>query len=368
MADVFVLGGTGRTGRAVADTLARVGLTPVLVGRDRDRLQAAAGDGGYPTLVASGPDAMAAAVRTAGPSVVVNTVGPFTRTAAMLVDSCLVAGSDYVDIANDLAAVLQLLARHGEAARAGRTLVTGAGFGVTATESVVARLCSGPRPLNRPPRHVRVDMIPSLELQAGRLGDASAGTIMEGLPGVPGGRRFQGRRIADGRLVTARLGGASRAFSTPDGDRVSTALMPLGELVAAQRASGAPFVDAASSEAPSGAVARTVLPAATGLLALEPLRRLAERRLAAVTFSARPAPRTSSWGHAKISWEDGTATEGWLRLPEAQAATVALCAETARRLASGEGRPGAYTPAALFGPDLATSVGGQYIDVRTTTP
>jgi hypothetical protein len=45
-------------------------------------------------------------------------------------------------------------------ADAGRTVVTGAGFGVTATESVVVKLCQG-RPA---PAIVRVDMIPSLAL------------------------------------------------------------------------------------------------------------------------------------------------------------------------------------------------------------
>lgn len=59
---------------------------------------------------------------------------------------------------------------------------------------------------------------------------------------------------------------------------------------------------------------------------------------------------------------DGTTAEGWLRLPEAQTTTVAVCAETARRLARGEGRPGAHTPAALFGPDLVTSTGGEFVD------
>ena len=362
MVDVLVLGGTGRTGRAVADALAQDGLQPVLVGRDEDRLRAAARDRGHRILVASGAEAMAAAIRTAGPAVVVNTVGPFTGTAGPVVDACLAAGSDYVDIANDLAAVSQLLARHAEAERAGRTLVTGAGFGVTATESVVVRLCHDGARAGRQARRVRVDMVPSLALQAGRLGDALAGTIVEGLPRVPGGRRFQGRRFADGRLVAAPIGGAPRTLVTPDGDRVSTALMPLGELLAAQRASDAPFVESASSEAPTGTLVRIVLPLATSLLAVAPLRRFAARRLAAVRFSARSAPRASSWGHAHVTWQDGTTTEGWLRLPEAQAATVAVCAETAHRLARGEARPGAHTPAALFGPDLVTSIGGEFVD------
>lgn len=357
MVEVWVLGGTGRTGRSVADDLAAGGIEPVLVGRDAARLQDAARAGGHRVVLAPTVPAMAAAIAEARPAVVLNTVGPFTTTASVVVDACLAAGSDYVDLANDMAAVPALLARSADAERAGRTLVTGAGFGVTATESVVTWLCDGSRAAQR----VRVDMVPSLALEAGRLGEALAGTIVEGLPGVPGGGRFAGRRIADGRLVPARIGGAARVLTTPDGDRVAPALMPLGELVAAQRASAAPFVDAASSEVPAGRLVRAVLPVASRLLAVGPLRRFAARRLAAVRFAARPAPRAHSWGHAVVTWSDSTTTEGWLRLPEAQAATVAIAAEVVRRLVHGQGRPGAFTPAALFGAELVTSLGYTYI-------
>ena len=359
MVEVFVLGGSGRTGHAVADVLGEDGLSPTLVGRDRGRLAAAASTRGHRTLVAASPAEMAAAIRSARPRVVVNTVGHFATTAGAFVDACLESGSEYVDLANDMAAVPRLLSRGDDAQRAGRTLVTGAGFGVTATESILTWLCRGRSTAQR----VRVDMIPSLELHAGALGESLAETLVGGLPDVPGGGRFQGRRIADGRLVAAPIGGLPRPLVTPDGDHVSTGLMPLGELVAAQRASGAAFVEAASSEVPSGRLIRAVMPVATGLLAIGPLRRFVARRLAAVRFQDRLAPRQHSWGHAEVLWADGTRAEGWLRLPEAQAATVAIAAETARRLAYGEGRPGAFTPAALFGAELATSIGGRLTEV-----
>ena len=359
MAEVWVLGGTGRTGRGVAAALARDGVEPVLVGRDAQRLEAVADPEGWRSLTLDGVDAMAAAVRAEAPAVVLSTVGPFTRSGPRLVEACLAASSHYVDLANDLAAVPAVLARAADAARAGCTLVTGAGFGVAATESVVVRLCDG----TRRAASVRTTMLPSLELDGGRVGDALAGTVLDGLPGVPGGGRFGGRRVRDGRLSPAPIGGEVRELVTPEGDRVRAGLMPLGELVAAQRASGATSVDCASSEAPSGRV-RTALRLGSGLLAVGPVRRLAARRLAALRFPARPAPRAHSWGHAAVTWEDGTTSEGWLRLPEAQAATVAVAAEVCRRLATGEGRPGAFTPVALFGSGLATSVGGTYVDVR----
>lgn len=355
--EVWILGGTGRSARAIAAELVSRGVTPVLVGRDAARLtEAATRAGRGRTVVAGTVEAMAAEIRRQRPAVVVNTIGPFAGTAAPIVDACL-PDSDYVDLANDLAAVSTVLGRHEAAAAAGRTLVTGAGFGVTATESVVVTLCA-----DRPaPTRVRVDMVPSMRVEPGVIGEALAATLLDGLPGVPGGRRYEGRRYRGGRLVRARLGGEPTHLTLPDGSRVTTASLPLGELMAAQRASGAPSVVAASSEAPASPVFRVVLPLATALLSSARVRAFAKSRLARVRLKARERPREHSWGHARLHWADGTVREGWLRIGDAQTYTGAVPAEVVRRLLAGGGTPGAHTPAALFGPSLSESCGATYL-------
>jgi short subunit dehydrogenase-like uncharacterized protein len=355
--EVWILGGTGRSGRAIAGELLARGISPVLVGRDAARLEEAAaraGDGR--TVIAGSIGTMMAEIRRQRPSVVINTIGPFAATAAPIAQACL-PGSHYVDLANDVASVLAVLGMDGAAAAAGRTVVTGSGFGVTGTESVVVKLCQG-RPA---PARVRVDMIPSLAVEAGVVGDALAGTLVDGIPGVEGGGRYDARRYHDGRLVRTRVGGDATYLTLPDGARVTTAVMPLGELIAAQRASGAPSVVSASSEAPASPVARAVVQLAFALLTIGPVREFAKRRLARISLKARPRPREHSWGHARVEWADSTVREGWLRLGDAQAYTGAVPAEVARRLLAGEGRPGAYTPAALFGPSLALACGGEYV-------
>jgi len=59
MTDVWIFGGTGRSGRTIAAELRRRGIEPVLVGRDAERLKAAAG--GLPTIVAGSVRETAAA-------------------------------------------------------------------------------------------------------------------------------------------------------------------------------------------------------------------------------------------------------------------------------------------------------------------
>lgn len=150
-------------------------------------------------------------------------------------------------------------------------------------------------------------------------------------------------------------------LTLPDRSQVKTASLPLGELVAAHRASGAPSVVSASSEAPTSPVVRAVLPLGVALLRIQAVRAFVKRRLAQVHVKPRERPREHSRGHARVRWADGSTREGWLRTGDAQIFTGALAAEVAKRLVAGEGRPGAYTPAALFGPTLVEACGAVHL-------
>ncbi|MGC5410365.1 saccharopine dehydrogenase NADP-binding domain-containing protein, partial [Streptomyces sp. DT225] len=191
--EMWILGATGRVGRAVAARIMAAGTVPVLVGRDAGRLrEAAAGlglDAESKIVVASGVDAMAAEISRQRPAVVVNTIGDYAESAVALARACL-PGGHYLDQANDPVAFHRLFALHDEAAAAGSTLVTGAGFGVAGTEAIVARLCES-RPV---PSHVRVDALASTAVEEGVLGAALATSIVDGF--AMGGRRYD-----DGRLV-----------------------------------------------------------------------------------------------------------------------------------------------------------------------
>ncbi|MBO0842926.1 MAG: hypothetical protein J2O46_07050, partial [Nocardioides sp.] len=65
---------------------------------------------------------------------------------------------------------------------------------------------------------------------------------------------------------------------------------------------------------------------------------------------------------ARATWADGETAVGWLRAGGGMEFTSAVLAEVAARLQRGEGKPGAYTPAALFGTELAEAAGATYLD------
>lgn len=274
MSQVWILGATGRVGCAVARDLAGKGVPVVLVGRDRSRLAAVADSigvsAGDPAGVSVGiveagsVEAIAEKVSAAAPAVVVNTVGPFSQTALPIVRACPRGGS-YLDPSNELDSICPLLELHDEAAGAGRCVVTGAGFGVLATESVVLTLCEGRPPASR----VRVDAL-AVAGTTGPLGPTVAASVVDGL--ITAGRRYE-----NGKLVRSRLGADAGQLVLPDGSAVVTVGAASGELEAAQRASGASFAVAASNQVPNGAVARAMLPALSKTLSVPFMRRFATR-------------------------------------------------------------------------------------------
>ncbi|KDN17908.1 saccharopine dehydrogenase family protein [Amycolatopsis rifamycinica] len=332
--EIWVLGAAGRTGRGITAELERRGLPVVLVGRNRERLEAS----GSKYVVADGAEAMAAEIRRQRPAVVVNTIGEYATTAATIARACL-PGGHYVDMAADLVAVSRLLDLHEEALSGGSTFVTGAGFGVLATEAVVAKLCEG----RETPSRVQVDALASVAVEAGAVGVALAASIVDAMT-----------------AVSAR-GAKPRTLVLPDGETAKVAGIDSGELVAAQRASGAADVTVFSGLAPTAPVVRALLPLLGRVVSIPAVRRFAVRRLAAVRTKAAPRPRTHTWGHAVVTWPDGTTREGWLRADEAMDFTNAVVAEVAARLARGEGKLGAHTPASALGAEVAEAAGGTFL-------
>lgn len=356
--EIWILGAGGRIGSAVTANLAAQGLKPVLVGResDGDRLRKTAADLGSRVVIANGIDNIAAEITRQRPAVVFNGIGNYAETAPVIARACM-PGGHYLDLAADLTAVPRLLDLGQEAEQAGSTLVTGSGFGVLATEAVVIRLCE-----DRPaPAAVRVDALASVSLSAGVVGAAFAASMIEMF--ATGGRRY-----TDGRMVTSRLGADLQNLTLPDGEQAKSAGAPTAELLAAHRASNAPSVTVTTGLAPTSRAVRAVAPLVGKLLSIEPLRRFALRRMAKAKMKESPAPRRHSWGHAVVTWADGTRREGWLRADDGMAYTASVAASVAAHLARGEGRPGSYTPGALFGAGLAEQAGGQFLLHDTTGP
>jgi saccharopine dehydrogenase (NAD+, L-lysine-forming) len=314
---VLLLGAAGSSGRLIAAELAARGLSVRLAGRRRDPLEdlartLAAGGAttGVRTVDVSDVASLAEAISGAG--VVLSTVGPFARQAGPVIDACLAAGVSYVDIANEWAAVRSLLDRGDQARAHAVTLVTGAGFGPAATETLVLRLVDQ---LGTVPGLVRV----AAAAEVTRHSDGVRQTVKESLAGGTTViyRDDQVVKEALGRGATVLTFGGAQRRMLPG---------PVGDLETARLASGAANV------------------------------------VAYIADPAAPGGGNGSWTWAEAVGPDGQVLTAELRTGEGVQATAAIAAETARRVLAGA-KHGAWTPGQLFGAALVTDATGAQVTV-----
>jgi short subunit dehydrogenase-like uncharacterized protein len=307
--DVLLLGAAGNSGRLIAAELAAArGLSIRLAGRRRgpleDLARALAADGvttDVRTVDAS--DAASLAEAIIGVGVVLSTIGPFTRQAGPVIDACLAAGVSYVDIANEWPAVRGLLDRDEQARAHAVALVTGAGFGPAATETLVLRLVEQAGVV---PGLVRVAAAAGVTRQSGGVRQ----TIQESLShGVAITYR-------DGQVVRETLGSGATVL-TFGGAQRQMLPGPVGDLETARLASGAANV------------------------------------MAYIANPTAHRTETDSYTWAEITGLDGHTLTAELHTGEGVRATAAIAAETTQRVLAGV-KPGAWTTGQLFGAALVT--------------
>ena len=316
--NVLLLGAAGNSGRLIAAELAARSLSVRLAGRRRgpleDLARTLAADGAATEVrIVDVSQAASLAEAIHGVGVVLSTIGPFARQAGPVIDACLAANLPYVDIANEWPAVRGLLDRDEQARAHAVTLVTGAGFGPAATETLVLRLVE------------QTGLMPDLVRVA-----AAAGVTRqsEGVRQTIQASLSQGVAISyrNGRVVREPLGSGATVL-TFGGAQRQVLPGPVGDLETARLASGAANVVA-------------YIPAPT-----------AHNR------------GTDSYTWAEVVGPDGQTVTAELRTGEGVHATAAIAAEITQRVLAGVA-PGAWTAGQLFGAALVTDATGAQVTVN----
>jgi saccharopine dehydrogenase (NAD+, L-lysine-forming) len=317
--DVLLLGAAGNSGRLIAAELAARRLSVRLAGRRRGPLEdlaralAAEGAAADVRIVDVG-DAASLAEAIAGAGVVLSTIGPFSRQAGPVIDACLAAQLSYVDIANEWPAVRALLDRDEQARAHAVTLVTGAGFGPAATETLVLRLVEQ---MGVVPDLVRVAAAAGVTRQSDGVRQTIQESLSQGVAITYRDDRVVQEALGSGATIVA-FGGAQRQMLPG----------PVGDLETARLASGAANV---------------------------------------VAYIANPAAHSSgtdSYTWAEVSGPGGRTLTAELHTGEGVRATAAIAAETTQRVLAGV-KPGAWTAGQLFGAALVTDATGAQVTVNS---
>ncbi|MCO5992924.1 saccharopine dehydrogenase family protein [Actinoallomurus rhizosphaericola] len=328
---IAVYGASGFTGRLSVAEVRRRGMTPVLVGRNEDRLRTAAVESGAADAevrlaALDAPDALVGAF--ADCDAVVNCAGPFTSWGGPVLRAAIAAGRPYVDTSGEQRYIRRILDTYdAEAARAGVAVVPGLADD------------GGPGDLIA---HLTAQRLPEVEelvvADLRRPGGASRGTARTMATAFADGPLDH----VDGSLVPAD-GQGPASLGVPGSEEVPVAPFPLPGVATVPRHVRARRV-------------RSVIRADVAALFQSLTPDLVESVPEVLDDETRRAGR---W-LMTVRAEDGAGgrAEGWVTGPDPYGLTAVIAVEGARRLASGEGRAGtagrgrvgALTPAQAFDP------------------
>ncbi len=335
---ILVYGATGYTGKLVAREAAARGLDVVLAGRDAEKLKAVAEPLGFETRTVLLDDAPRLRAMLEEIRAVLHIAGPFSATAAPMVDACLATGTHYLDVTGEIDVFEAIARRDAEARRAGILLLPGAGFDVVPSDCLAAHTAA------------RVEDPTDLRIAiAGIGGGVSRGTARTLIESLGDGLRIR----RDGILQRRPNGSLERRFDFGAGPTRGIA-MPWGDVATAFHSTGIPNIEVYFIL--SGGVPRLLKASrlATPLFRSPALQRFLKSRVEAMpegpTDAARDSTRTFLL--AEVEAADGHRARSLLETPSGYALTPIAALEAGRRAATGETPVGFQTPATAFGADF----------------
>jgi short subunit dehydrogenase-like uncharacterized protein len=275
---------------------------------------------------------------------VLHAAGPFSATAAPMVEACLGTRTHYLDVTGEID-VFEAIARRGAQARdAGILLLPGVGFDVVPSDCLGAHVAA------------RVDEPHTLRIAIAGMGsEVSRGTARTAVESLGDGLRIR----RDGIIVNRPVGSLERDFEFGAGPARGVA-MPWGDVATAFHSTGIPNIEVyfiMGGRLPSlMRVSRFVAP----VLNWEPIQRFLKSRIDKMPPGPDEATRKAT-GAMLLAEAEGPADQiarARLETPSGYRLTHQAAIEIAARVVRGEAPTGYHTPSSAFGADFVLDLPG----------
>jgi short subunit dehydrogenase-like uncharacterized protein len=330
----LIYGANGYTGELTAREAVRRGLKPVLAGRSQPAVEKLAHELGLEWRAFPLDDAAAVRFGLRGVRVVLHCAGPFSATAAPMIDACVQAGAHYLDITGEIAVFELAQQRAAEAQAAGIVVCPGVGFDVVPTDCIALAL---------------KEALPTATHLALGFDGKSSFSRGTGRTMVEGLKQGGAARVA-GRIVTVPLGWKDRRIDFGAGEKLAMTI-PWGDVSTAYHTTGIPNVEVYIPMSPGRLAQLRRLEHVRPLLGLGPVQRFLKSRVDRQPPGPDAAQRertpTYVWGEAR----DAAGAVRTARIVVANGYTVTVHASLGivERLLAGPAPAGASTPARLMG-------------------
>lgn len=338
---LVVYGAYGYTGQLIAQRAAKDGARPLLAGRNAETLAALGKALDLPTRALGLDDASELDAVLSEADAVLHCAGPFSRTAAPMMEACLRTQTHYLDITGEIGVFEAMAARDADAKAAEIMLLPGVGFDVVPTDCLAKHLST----LLPDATHLTLAF-------AGSTGP-SHGTAMTAVENLGRG----GAARQDGTIVEVPNAWKVRDIDF-DGKRRTCTTIPWGDVSTAFHSTGIGNIEVFMSAPPNVLRMLKVSRWLGPLLATGPVQRFIKSRIpeGGPDEQARTTGETRVWGEAKNA--AGKTVTAHLRTPEAYATTAATAWLIAQRVIAGDAPVGYQTPAKAYGADLILEIDG----------
>lgn len=330
----MIYGANGYTGRLIAEQAIAKGHSPILAGRDASKIDAVGKELGCPARVFSLSSPSAIAQHLDGLSAVLHCAGPFSRTARPMIEACLLAGVDYLDITGELDVIEFAFQQHDRAVAAGISIMPAVGFDVVPSDCLAAQLAAA---------------LPSAtELQ---LAFKSGGSISPGTATTLWSVLGDGGRVReDGQIVRVPIAWQTMSIRFASGTRQAVTI-PWGDVSSAFHTTGIPNIRVYTVMPTRRILSLRRWRWTLFLTRLAPIqwlgRKWIKRNISGPNDTQRLQGKSELWG--RVADNEGQIVEATLVTPEGYSLTAQTALRIMQRTLAGELAPGFSTPGKAFG-------------------
>lgn len=339
----MIYGANGYTGELIAREAKKRGLTPLLAGRSRSRIDALGAELGLETRCFGLDDSADLQRGLAGVDLVLHCAGPFSATSRPMIEACLAAHCHYLDITGEISVFEYAQAQHERARQAGSVVCPGVGFDVIPTDCIAATL---------------KEALPDathLALGFDSRSGFSPGTAKTSVEGLAQG----GKVRRDGKIVAVPLAYSVRRIDFGDGEKLAMTI-PWGDVSTAWYTTGIPNIEVFIPGSPGMIKNAKRANYFRWLIGWPPVQRALKKRIDKQVKGPDEVLRgklpTYVWGEARNA--AGVQRTARIKTANGYSLTVTGSLAVVEHLLREQPAGGAYTPSRLLGADLVGKLPG----------
>jgi short subunit dehydrogenase-like uncharacterized protein len=336
--DLILYGAYGYTGELIARHAVAKGLKPLLAGRDANKLQPLAKELGLEFKAFSIDDTKTLDECLQGAKVLLHCAGPFIHTYKPMMQACLKAGVNYLDITGEMKVFEAMRHKTEDAKAAGIMFMPGCGFDVVPSDCLANML------------KARMPDAQYLEMAFASAGRSSRGTqktIIEGL--------HEGSAIREnGQIKAISAGSDTKQIDFGDGKAIWAVAIPWGDVSTAWFSTQIPNIKVYMALPEKVIKSMKLMGYFSFITKLGFVKNMLIKKVnsgpAGPTEAQRDSGKIKLWGEVRNN--KGESKQLWLTVPEGYKLTYVTAVDIAEKVLNGNFKPGFQTPASAYGAEF----------------